>query len=78
MGLVIGKKKAKKVLEPTYRRKETRPSHDAMMRLLGCRIFALPVHPRRLGSIVPDNRKEIFLGFGQTVKRRRGGGRRRR
>jgi hypothetical protein len=40
----------------------------SLLRVFGCRVYALPTRPRRPDKLVSDSRTGIFLGFAKTLK----------
>jgi hypothetical protein len=40
----------------------------SLLRVFGCRVYALPARPRRPSKLTSDARTGIFLGFGKTLK----------
>jgi hypothetical protein len=40
----------------------------SLLRVFGCRVYALPARPRRPAKIISDARTGIFLGFAKTLK----------
>jgi hypothetical protein len=46
----------------------TRKPDLSLLRVFGCRVYALPSRPRRPTKILPDSRTGIFLGFAKTMK----------
>jgi hypothetical protein len=40
----------------------------SLLRVFGCRVYALPARPRRPDKLLSDSRTGIFLGFAKTLK----------
>jgi hypothetical protein len=40
----------------------------SLLRVFGCRVYALPARPRRPDKLHSDSRTGIFLGFAKTLK----------